>query len=188
MKNVCLHLNRPKKVIWGNFCTLKVLLDSFVRIGPIRTYWAEIEKSGHICHYSHVLGSISRNLTTFCENVCLHLNRPKKVISGNFCLLMALWDSFVRIGPIRTYWAEIEKSGHICHYSYVLGWISRNLATFCENVCLHLNRPKKVICCNFCTLKVLLDSFVRIGPIRNVLGRDRKKWTYMPLFVRTGLN
>ena len=38
MKNVCLHLNKPKKVIWGNFCTLKVLL------GLIRTYWAEIEK------------------------------------------------------------------------------------------------------------------------------------------------
>ena len=160
--------------------TLKVLLDSFVRIGPIRTYWAEIEKSGHICHYSYVLGWISRNLATFCENVCLHLNRPKKVIWGNFCTLKVLLDSFVRIGPIRTYWAEIEKSGDICHFSYVLGWISRNLATFCENVCLHVNRPKKVIWGNFCSLKALWDSFVRIGP-------RYKKWTYLPLFVRTGL-
>ena len=163
MKNVCLHLNRPKKIIWGNFCTLKVLLDSFVRIGPTRTYWAEIEKSGHICHYSYVLGWISRNLASFCENVCLPLNRPKKVIWGTFCRLKVLLDSFVRIGPIRTYWAEIEKSGHIFHYSYILGWISRNLATFCENVCLHLNRPKKVIWGNFCLLKALWGSFVRIG-------------------------
>ena len=53
-------------------------------------------KSGHICHVSYVLGrgtkrpSISRNLTTFCENVCLHLNRPKKVIWGNFYTLKVL--------------------------------------------------------------------------------------------------
>ena len=164
MKNVCLYPNRPNKVIYGYFRTFMALWDSFVRIGPIRTYWAEIEWSGHICHYSYVLGWISRNLATFCENVCLHLNRPKKVIWGNFCTLKVLLDSFVRIGPIRTYWAEIEKSGHICHFSYVLGWISRNLATFCENVCLHVNRPKKVIWGNFCSLKAFWDSFVRIGP------------------------
>ena len=131
------------------FQTHSYVLGRFVCI------WPRQKKVDIICHYSYVLGLISRYLATFCENVCLPLNRPQKVICCNFCRLKVLLDSFVRIGPIRTYWVEIEKSGHICHYSYVLGCISRNLATFCENVCLHLNRTKKVIWGNFCLLKAL---------------------------------
>ena len=66
-------------------------------------------KSGHICQFSYVLGrgtkrpSISRNLSTFCENVCLHLNRPQKSHLGQSLYI----KGSLRLN--RTYWAEIEK-------------------------------------------------------------------------------
>ena len=164
MKNVCLHLNRPKKSFGATFVYQRLFEPPSYVLGRDR-------KSGHICHYSYVLGwgtkrpSISRNLASFCmfrkcyyfstlnsssrvtwchfsknvifdpkknfigvlyifvdiwsENVYLYPNRPNKVIYGHFFALMALWDSFVRIGPrqkkvdkyatIRKYWAEVLK-------------------------------------------------------------------------------
>ena len=122
-------LNQPKfsyillKYLFASKQTQKSHLGQLLFINGslrlIRTYWAEIEISGHLCHCSHVLSSISRNLATFCENVCLHLNRPKKVIWFNFCTLKVLLDSFVHIGPrqkkvdiyatIRTQWAELAE-------------------------------------------------------------------------------
>ena len=93
-------------------------------------------RSGHICHYSNVLGwginrpLSRRNLGIFCENVCLHLNRPKKSFGVTF-VHKRLFETHLYVLGRDT------KSGHICHYSYVLGWgtkrpsISRNLATYC---------------------------------------------------------
>ena len=118
-------------------------------------------------HEQTFFGVIKNLVDFWSENVCLHLNRPKKVIWGNFYTFRALWDSFPYV------LGRDSKSGHICHYSYLLGWgtkrpsIRWNLATFCENVCLHLNRPKKVIWGSFCTLWLLeTHSYV--------LGRDTK--------------
>ena len=45
----------------------------------IRTYWVEVLKDPQFAEISYILGKC-----------CLHLNRPKKVMWGNFCLLMAL--------------------------------------------------------------------------------------------------
>ena len=54
--------------------------------------------------------------------------------------------------------------------------VLKNLFDFgSENVCLHLKDPKK----SFGARLFETQSYV--------LGRNRKKWTYMPLFVRTGL-
>ena len=110
--------------------------------------------------------------------VCIQID-PTKSFTATF---VHLWLSETHSYVL----GRDTRSGHICHYSYVLGWGTkipssrRNLAIFCEDVCLHLNRPNKVIWGNFCTLRALWDSFVRIEP-------RYKKWTYLPLFVRTGL-
>ena len=61
----------------------------------IRTYWAEVLKKP----------SISQNLATFCENVCLHLNRPKKVILGQLLYI----KGSLRLIP--TYLGLDRKSG-----------------------------------------------------------------------------
>ena len=46
------------------------------------------------------------------------------------------------------------------------------------------------VCIHIDPTKSFTATFVHLGLFEThsyVLGRDRKKWTYMPLFVRTGL-
>ena len=166
MKNVCLHLNRPKKVSWGNFCTLKVLLDSFVRIGPISTYWAEIEKVNKFAtirtYWAEVLKDpqlAEIRLPSACfesVNYFSTLNSSSRVTFGYFSKNVVFDQTKNFIGV---------------QYNLVDFWS--------ENVSLYPNRPNKVIYGYLCTFMALWDSFVRIGP-------RYKKWTYLPLFVRIG--
>ena len=86
-------LNSLSRVTWGHFS---------------RNFFFFVPKKNFI--------GVLYNLVDFWSEKCLFPSKQtKKYHLGQLLYI----NGSLRL--IRTYWAEIEKSGHICHYSYVLG-------------------------------------------------------------------